>query len=243
MHGFLWGLNKKLLLNTAKKKIMAKANHRSNYPPGRQQQGNRRNDDQRNDLTLTAPYNFIPLHKQVVRPEWASLISHDVPLPDAQYGTLQLTIKAEQPIFTRNNVSRRVTNENEKKEKGSHFSKSPNNRYFLPGSSIKGAIRNLLEIMSYGDLSKGLNDEPWAMRDLNLENYKSAVLQGIHCGWLRKVGESEYVIQDCGVPHRITHQQIDEQLKTCNKNRRCKRKKKIVQCKERGFGRSKKLEK
>ncbi len=184
--------------------------HHHNRGRNPNREGQRNNRDNNNDFMLTTPYNFVPLSKKVVRPGWSSLISHDIPFVDPQSGILDLTIIAEQPIFTRNNVSRRIADEQQKKELGSHFSISPNNLYYIPGSSIKGSIRSVLEIMSFGDLAKGLNNEIWGMRDLTLQSYKDLFSWSsqIHCGWLKRTG-NEYEIEDCGTPHRISHQQID----------------------------------
>lgn len=178
-------------------KIRANKNQRDNY-----------NHD--NEFNLTAPYNFVPLSKAVVRPKWANCISHDIPFIDAQCGSLKLTIEAKQPIFVHNSVSRRVINDNDRKQMGSQFS-NLNNRYFLPGSSIKGAIRNVLEILTFGDMSKRLNNDIWSMRDLTLQGYKDLFTwdSRVHCGWLRKSGDN-YVIDDCSLPHRISHEQIDK---------------------------------
>lgn len=163
-------------------------------------------------MFIKAPYNFVPLAKHVVQPSWANLVNHEKPFTDSQSGQLNLTIEAVQPIFTRNSVSRLKTNDKERKELGSHFNSAPDNQFFLPGSSIKGAIRNVLEILSFGDLSKGLNNDPWALRDLDIENYKKVVLSDIRCGWLKSTENDTYFIDDCGAPKRITHQQIDDQL-------------------------------
>lgn len=189
---------------------MEKAN-RNQYPeyPG--------NHQTPNDLMLTAPYNFVPLSKEVVRPSWAHLISHNKPFKDGLSGQLTLTIKAEQPIFTRNNVSRRITGEEARKEAGSHFSRKPDGTAFIPGSSIKGSIRSVLEIMSFGDLAKGLNDERYGMRDLYHDDYKAMfslhAKHKVHGGWLYE-SNGRYLLNDCGEPKKISQKDIDEQFNT-----------------------------
>lgn len=162
---------------------------------------------------LKAPYNFVPLSKQVVRPEWGACISHDLPFEDGVSGTFALRIKAESPIFTRNSISRRITDEGSRREAGAKFSAFLE-KFFIPGSSIKGSIRNVFEIMTFGNFASGLVDRPYAMRDLEVESYKEMFsLTGgekVYCGWLKRRGnKDEYYIEDCGFPQRITHKEID----------------------------------
>lgn len=95
---------------------------------------------------ITAPYNFIPLSDKVVMPFWAKYVSHDIPFENAQSGILKVKITAKSPIYVRNGVSRKV---DQKAAERNEFN-NIDGRYFIPGSSLKGMIRNVMEIMSYG---------------------------------------------------------------------------------------------
>lgn len=202
-----------------------------------------------NDMILTTPYNFVPLNKKVVRPAWASLISHEKPFCDEQSGQLQLTIKAKSPIFTRDSFPRlkweeavnvkldtehlNRSNQQQKKrieeierevslEMGSHFSLDSKGQYFIPGSSLKGAIRNVLEIMCFGDLAKDLENERYGMRDLYHEDYKEmfalTASQKVHGGWLIQRNGSCSLI-DCGEPEKVSQTWIDTNFHTNHFNR------------------------
>ena len=91
--------------------------------------------------TVKAPYNFVPLPQHVFFPKWADTISQDIPFEKGISGTISLTVKAETPVFIRNgHAQNKIDNS---------FSKTPDGTYFIPATSIKGCLRNVLEIMSF----------------------------------------------------------------------------------------------
>jgi len=153
---------------------------------------------------LTAPFNFVPLNEKVFFPPWADRISHDIPFSDGESGEIDITITAKSPIFIRDSKD---------KEKFCNF----NGEYYIPASSVKGMVRNVLEIMSFSKLSQELfTDKTYAVRDLSESKnfYMKQMNQMEHttyCGWLKKDSDG-YIIEDCGVPGRIHHKQIDYAL-------------------------------
>jgi len=163
---------------------------------------------------IKAPYNFVPLTDKVFFPDWADQISQDVPFSDGISGTIELKITAKTPVFVRNGHTKEDA-ENKNDEYKS-FSKAPDGRYFIPATSIKGCIRNVLEIMSLGKLRLDQNIQ-YAQREWDnpdLFQIKSPTEQNnMHCGWLKINGNGrEYEIIDCGKPMRIAHTRIDEYL-------------------------------
>lgn len=154
-------------------------------------------------MSVHAPFNFIPLSDQVYIPSWADLISHDVPFSDGVSGKIQLTITAESDIFVRNGQS--------KDAEDNRFSQV-SGRYFIPATSIKGEVRNLMEIMSFGKMNLDTRAK-FAQREWNnaaLYTIKSPEEQRkIRCGYLRKKGDA-YEIVDHGRPLRISHSDIDD---------------------------------
>ena len=92
---------------------------------------------------IRAPYNFVPLNKRIFFPDWAKQISHDVPFSDGESGTINLTITAETPIFIRNG-----SNKDNEIEFSHYLDEIGNKKYFIPGTSIKGMMRNVFEIRS-----------------------------------------------------------------------------------------------
>lgn len=96
---------------------------------------------------IKAPYNFVPLAKDVFFPEWAESISQDIPFADGLSGTIEVTIQAETPVFVRNGHALDTTD-----NRFSHVVCNGKRQYFIPGTTVKGCIRNIMEIMSFGKM-------------------------------------------------------------------------------------------
>ncbi|MDR0612489.1 MAG: RAMP superfamily CRISPR-associated protein [Dysgonamonadaceae bacterium] len=99
--------------------------------------------------TIKAPFNFVPVSEKVFFPDWADQISHDIPFEDGESGVIELKITAESPVFVRNGHTK--ADADNKSDEFKSFSKI-DNKYFIPATTIKGAIRNVLEIMSFGKM-------------------------------------------------------------------------------------------
>lgn len=161
--------------------------------------------------TIKAPFNFVPLSDKVFFPDWADQISQDIPFSDGVSGTIELKITAESPLFVRNGHTREDADANNEKYKS--FSRTPDGQYFIPATSIKGAVRNVLEIMSFGKMNLDRNamfaQREWdneALYPLKKEQQK------FRCGYIRRKGNA-YEIIDCDKPYRIGHDRIDSYLK------------------------------
>ena len=159
---------------------------------------------------IKAPYNFVPLSDKVVFPEWAGRISHDVPFSDGLSGSITVRLTARTPIFVRNGHSRDEAENNAPAYRS--FSVLPDGSYFLPGTTVKGAVRSVLEIMSFGkirlDKSARFAQREWDNKSLYTLKKEQADL---HCGWLQQIGNG-YEIIDCGQPYRIAQTSIDDYL-------------------------------
>ena len=118
--------------------------------------------------TIRAPFNFVPLSSNVYFPEWANQISQDIPFSDGMSGIIELKITAESPIFVRNGHTKKDAEDKDETYKS--FSKTDDGRYFIPATSIKGAIRNVLEIMSFSKMSH-IDNKRFSIRDLQLKKY------------------------------------------------------------------------
>lgn len=154
---------------------------------------------------IRSPYNFVPVSDKVFFPDWADQISHDIPFSDGISGKITLEIEAQTPIFVRNGHAGNAVDNS--------FSRTNDNRYFIPGTSIKGAIRNVLEIISHGKMRTYKNrlfaQREWDNKELyNLKSKQTS----FRCGWLKWDKENGYHIVDCGKPCRIGHDRIDDYL-------------------------------
>ena len=135
---------------------------------------------------IKAPYNFIPLNEKIFYPdEWSDKISHDIPFEDSQSGIIDITITAKSPIFIRDH------------EKPEEFCQH-NGKYYIPGSSLKGMVRNIFEILTFSRIKT--ENKKFSYRDFNEPIYKNKLLNNsnnIHMGWLTKEG-SEWIVEDLG---------------------------------------------
>lgn len=166
---------------------------------------------------ITAPYNFVPLNKEIFYPEWSEQVSHDIPFEDSESGEIEITIAAKSPIFIRNHYKegdnyielngKRISTE------FCHFVNSSGGKeYYIPSASIKGMVRNVLEIMSFSKMRDEIfNDDTYAVRDLSKADnfYMSEMKKDTFGGWLKKTNNG-YVIEDCGQVGRIKHEEIDK---------------------------------
>lgn len=103
---------------------------------------------------ITSAYNFVPLSETVVLPDWAEQASHDRPFEDGVSGVLTLTIKNHSPLLVGVKDGTSVT----------PFM-FPDCTAGIPGSSLRGMIRNVLEIAGYGKM-RLVDDKRYSVRDL-----------------------------------------------------------------------------
>jgi CRISPR-associated protein (TIGR03986 family) len=160
---------------------------------------------------IKAPFNFVPLNEKVFFPNWADQVSHDIPFSDGESGEIELELEAMTPIFVRNGHTK--ADAEAKNEDYVSFSKDADGNYFIPSTSVKGMIRNVLEIMSFGKMNQIANDR-YGFRDLSNNKDYMPLFQGgkVHCGYMKKKNENELVIIDHGIPYRISHKEIDRKL-------------------------------
>lgn len=107
---------------------------------------------------LHAPYNFVPLSRWVYCPDWSDRVSHDIPFADGLCGSLDLTIHAHSPILVGQEQDR-------EKPLTFHRLPGPDGRFAIPGSTLRGLIRNVIEIAAFGKL-RYVDDQRFGVRDL-----------------------------------------------------------------------------
>lgn len=126
---------------------------------------------------IKAPYNFVPLAQTVVFPDWAEKISMDIPFKDGISGTIDVSYTAQTPVFIGNGKA-------DKNENLVENYKAANGLYALPGSSLRGMLRNVIEIASFGKFSR-IDDSILSHRDLLDKKYTNIFRnKNINAGWL-----------------------------------------------------------
>jgi CRISPR-associated protein (TIGR03986 family) len=121
------------------------------------------------------PYNFSPISKRLVyKPSWRNMISQDIPFYDGISGIIDVTFKARTPIIV-------------KESKDDPLNVNHNGRYFIPGTSIKGMVRNVFEILTLSKMGSVVKDNRYSMRDLAPTNRDYTIkgrLEDIKAGFL-----------------------------------------------------------
>ena len=134
---------------------------------------------------ITAPYNFVPLNKHVYLPDWADQISHDIPFEDGEDGYIEVTWENVSPLCIRDaSAGDDGYSMHVKQPDGSRL-------YFLPGSSLRGMLRNTLNILAFGKMEQYDNRFFGERRFGTVPNEEF--------GWLYLKGD-EYVLCECEEP-------------------------------------------
>ncbi len=113
---------------------------------------------------IHAPYHFVPLSKWVYMPDWAHLVSHDHPFKDGLSGSIDYTLTNATPLLV-----------GAEQENGLvKWARTPDGTPVIPGSSLKGMLRSVMEIATFGKFS-GIDDARFAYRDISNSETKYAL--------------------------------------------------------------------
>ncbi|CAM2011601.1 TIGR03986 family type III CRISPR-associated RAMP protein [Acanthopleuribacter pedis] len=108
-----------------------------------------------------APYNFVPLSAFIYQPDWAPAVCRDRPFRDGLNGSLRLRLECHTPLL--------VGGRQEPVPGQAYSMVTPyldhDGRPAIPGSSLKGMIRNLMRIASFGKMNE-VDDRWLSIRDL-----------------------------------------------------------------------------
>ncbi|QDZ90841.1 CRISPR-associated protein [Shewanella putrefaciens] len=108
-----------------------------------------------------APYHFAPLSSWVYMPEWAHLVSHDHPFEDSLSGVIEYELTNKTPLLV-GGEQLRADNQPSK----ILWSRDPDGKPVIPGSSVKGMLRSVLEIASFAKFSM-VDDHHFGFRDIS----------------------------------------------------------------------------
>ncbi len=138
---------------------------------------------------INAPYNFVPLAGRVFLPPWGARVSHDVPLREGLGGALRLRLVAESPLLVGGRQG-----EDAEGRTVVRWPETPDGRRLIPGSSLRGAIRNVLEIAAFARM-RHVDDVRPGLRDITGRRvsaaYTSVVVGKMRAGLMRRAGGSD----------------------------------------------------
>lgn len=153
-----------------------------------------------------APYNFIPLNDTVVEAE--EIPGRDFPLntyhQSRHTGWIDIDIETQTPLYIRDTLN---TEEDASDKVNSDFF-SPSGQSQIPGSSLRGMIRTLVEIVSFGKFGaytdrrfyfRGLADKSnlrkeYQERMSSFDRKSRRAIYKMSAGLLRKRGKFDYEI-------------------------------------------------
>jgi CRISPR-associated protein (TIGR03986 family) len=172
-----------------------------------------------------APYNFVELPDRIVTVDPKSLPSGNRYYPDHYTGIIKCTLTTESPLYTRcgwtpedfaeyleppKHKTEKERKRWEKEEKAEwekkrkkilapFFSYPGQNLPVIPGSSIRGMLRTLVEIISFSKIDRVSDAQKFFFRAVAAERedpladpYKKA-LERVQAGYLTKQGESWFI--------------------------------------------------
>lgn len=150
---------------------------------------------------LHAPYHFIPQSKWVFSPPWAHLVSHDMPFQDGISGELKLRINALSDICVGGKNSDRTVD----------WAVDANGHPVIPGSSLKGMLRSVLEIATFSKMQFVDKDKRFAYRDFkNCDKYINVISNSkVVAGYVKKNSDGMYKFTACKYA-KLMHEHVKE---------------------------------
>lgn len=156
-----------------------------------------------NDTIVHAPYNFVPFSNKVLRYE-GEIPAHDAVDPGLKTGEIHITMTAGTPVFVSDGG-----------KDDTHFFRGPDGTFQIPGSTIRGMVRQNMQILGFGLVrigkDKDIANQQVFYRSIadaqgstggELKKYYHTVLCGdpnssdpknVKAGYLRKEGGGYYI--------------------------------------------------
>ena len=160
---------------------------------------NKNNSNKENYGYVGAPYNFVPLSEKVYEYPEGTLAMHNDVREELFSGDISYEITAKTPIFI---------------DDGSElhqFYKNSKGQYCIPGSSIRGLIRNNVQILGFSSIFEDIDDYALMYRSvaggqekkryadilgskqLEIDKKKIGILQNVKAGYIANE-DGNYVI-------------------------------------------------
>lgn len=114
-----------------------------------------------------APYNFVPFsNKIVVRYQNpGELPPHDVWDPQLKSGEIHVKLEAQTPVL--------ISNGQEKNQ--AHFFKGADGSYQIPGSTVRGLLRQTMQILGFGHVRPGEDLEDYQIFFRNVAGRSNSI--------------------------------------------------------------------
>lgn len=105
-----------------------------------------------NNNYVGAPYNFVSFAQNIFLRynSYSDLPAHNKIEKELNCGEITYKILSETPVF--------ISNGKKKKEEGLDFYKNPKGNYAIPGSTMRGLVRNNMKILGLGAVGSDIED-------------------------------------------------------------------------------------
>lgn len=150
--------------------------------------------------TIKLPYNFVELHDKVLESE---------PLPNRRYfqpernsGFVRCTLKTLSPLYIAG-------------EKGKFFNHGNPNEPVIPGSSLRGMVRNITQVITWSKLQPVTKKRMYLRDLLNRPDYMDWFQDNIDAGIIHKTSAG-FSLEPCAF-YKVHHHQLiasDKNLET-----------------------------
>jgi CRISPR-associated protein (TIGR03986 family) len=157
--------------------------------------------------TASAPYNFVPLPEKIIA---VVHDAHELPDHDKYYrerlsGYFDVTLTTRSPLYIRGPLSAedfsRQEPDRQVKDKPEFFHTCDEHTPVIPGSSLRGMLRALLEIVSYGKM-QWVSEKQLFFRTVDKtavgRYYRARMGDRVETGFLIRRGDT-YYIQVCSM--------------------------------------------
>ena len=114
-----------------------------------------------------APYNFVPFSTKVLEryQSEVDLPPHDIWDENLKSGEIHVTLQAQTPVL--------VSDGRERSE--ARFCKGPDGRYQIPGSTVRGLLRQTMQILGFGHIRAGEDLEDYQIFFRDVASKRSSV--------------------------------------------------------------------
>ncbi len=163
-----------------------------------------------------APYNFVPLPEKVITIDPADIPGHDVYTGNTGY--IECVLETRSPLYTRSamdpeffarwadKIREMMQDDQAREQYAQFFHLDDAERPVIPGSSLRGMVRALVEIIGYGKM-QWVTDEPLVFRAVgdttSLGNYyrrrllrtdgKKRSVPLVQAGYIEKIGSRWFI--------------------------------------------------
>ena len=173
----------------------------------------------RPDRIASAPYNFVPLPEKVISAVACArdLPPHDIYDSSRHSGYFEVTLTTRSPLYIRGPVPEKDFPCQEKdeqvKNKPEFFHIGDERTPVIPGSSLRGMLRALLEIVSYGKMS-WVSEKQLFFRTMDMtavgSYYRGRMGNHVETGFLLHQ-DDKYIIKVCSMA-RVRRSAIGNRL-------------------------------